>query len=134
MPLQWYVMPVVWSAISALPLQVTDLSERVVLSVNLADETEKKGITVDIARLENLLGIPVVQLSARENKGIDTLLHRLHEVLIGTPSHDRSHPDYGEAIRNAVQALIPQLEEMDYPFPTQWAALHIIEQDKSFCG
>lgn len=117
-----------------LALQVTELSERVVIAVNLADEAEKKGITVDIAGLEELLGIPVVALSARENKGIDTLLHRLHEVLTGTPSHDRPHPDYGETIQNAVQELMPEVEELHFPFPAQWAALRILEHDESFCG
>ena len=53
-----------------LTLQILALSPRVVLCVNLLDEAKKKGICVDLSRLERRLGIPVIGMSARSGKGI----------------------------------------------------------------
>lgn len=56
-----------------LALQIRQLTERMVLCVNLMDEAEKKGITVDPERLAQLLHIPVVGTSARDEQGLAQL-------------------------------------------------------------
>ncbi|MBR2353815.1 MAG: ferrous iron transporter B [Clostridia bacterium] len=70
-------------------LQILPLCERVVLCVNLLDEAEKKGVFVDCEKLSGLLGIPVVGMSARSERGIDeavgvfeTLPRRKESILI----------------------------------------------------
>lgn len=116
-----------------LVLQVMELSERVIVVVNLADEAEKKGICVDTERLGSLLNVPVVKMSAREGKGIDTLLEALHNVLQQPVSHEtRPQPDYGTVLEERLKVLTGLLEQEQLPVPAEWAALRILEQDKAF--
>ncbi len=56
-----------------LALQICELSQDVILCVNLIDEAEKKGISIDRARLEEETGCPVILTAARQNVGLDEL-------------------------------------------------------------
>ncbi len=76
-----------------LAMQICDLTDDVILCVNLIDEAEKKGISVDRGRLEEMTGCPVVLTAARQNTGLDELKaaaanHRPRTAvsLTGTPA------------------------------------------------
>ena len=56
-----------------LVLQTLEITNRVIVCINLIDEAEKKKIDVDIKRLSNILKVPVIGVSARKNIGIDEL-------------------------------------------------------------
>ena len=53
-----------------LVLQTLQMTSRVIVCVNLIDEAEKKGISVNCQKLSELLGIPVLPMSARSKKGV----------------------------------------------------------------
>ena len=72
-----------------LGLQIMELTERVIFCLNLMDEAEKKGISVDTARLEELTGVPVLRMAAREGVGLAELKLLLAEVAQG---RRRIHP------------------------------------------
>ncbi|MBS4933249.1 MAG: ferrous iron transport protein B [Clostridiales bacterium] len=57
-----------------LVLEIMELTKEVVLCVNLLDEAKKKGIEIDLEKLENLLQVPVVGCVARRGEGIEQLL------------------------------------------------------------
>ena len=57
-----------------LVLQILAVTPRVAVCVNLMDEAEKKGIRIDLSALRERLGVPVVGLSARSNRGIDRVV------------------------------------------------------------
>ena len=62
-----------------LTLQLMELDRPMVLALNMMDELTANGGTVDVNRLEGLLGIPVVPISAAKNEGISELVeHALH--------------------------------------------------------
>lgn len=61
-----------------LVLQILSITKNAILCVNLLDEARKKNITVDLPRLSQLLGIPVIGMSARAKDGMDGLLETLH--------------------------------------------------------
>lgn len=63
-----------------LVLQVMDKIPKTVVCVNLIDEAEKKGISVDADKLSELLGVPVVLTSARNNKGLDELCEAMNTI------------------------------------------------------
>ncbi len=69
-----------------LALQVIELHPRTVVCVNLIDEAETKGITVDTRQLEEDLGVPVVATGAREKRGLDALLSAVERVLAVPPA------------------------------------------------
>lgn len=66
-----------------LALQILERTERVILCVNLMDEAQRRGISVDGKRLEEMLGIPAVLTAAGKKQGIGALLERIDETVGG---------------------------------------------------
>lgn len=54
-----------------LVLQLMELNQHIVVCLNLWDEAKKKGITIDVEKLETLLGVPVVKTAARSKEGLE---------------------------------------------------------------
>ena len=63
-----------------LVLQVLEITDKVVVCVNLLDEARKKKIEIDLKKLSSLLGVPVVGVVARDKKGFDELLDKIRQV------------------------------------------------------
>ncbi len=68
-----------------LALQIIELTARVVVCVNLADEAKRRGITVNINKLSELLGVPVVKTSARGGEGLTELCKAVREIAKNPP-------------------------------------------------
>jgi len=66
-----------------LALQVLEISNRVVVCVNLVDEARRNGLEVDVRRLARDLGVPVVATAARSGEGLDELRRAMAEVATG---------------------------------------------------
>ena len=58
-----------------LTLQLLELGKPVVMALNMMDIVEKRGMEIDTHRLPEMLGIPVIPVSARKRTGLDVLLH-----------------------------------------------------------
>src|SRR5699024_774055 len=58
-----------------LTLQLIELGKPVVLALNMMEIVEKRGMEIDLHRLPEMLGIPVIPVSARKKKGLDILMH-----------------------------------------------------------
>ena len=58
-----------------LTLQLLELGKPVVMALNMMDIVEKRGMEIDLHRLPEMLGIPVIPVSARKRRGLDVLLH-----------------------------------------------------------
>ena len=65
-----------------LTLQLIELGKPVVLALNMMDIVEERGMEIDLHRLPEMLGIPVIPVSARKKTGLDILMH--------TVSHHRN--------------------------------------------
>lgn len=81
-----------------LALQVLELTPNLVVCVNLLDEAERKGIKVDLDKLSELLGAPVVGASARDGKGLDGLMEQVEE-LCSHPRPERKLPEMDPEMR-----------------------------------
>ena len=66
-----------------LGLQVMELTDHVIFCLNLMDEAKKKGISIDIKKLEKLTGIPVISMAARQGIGMMELKEMLLDVAEG---------------------------------------------------
>lgn len=64
----------------AFVFQIMELTDKIVVLINLCDEAEKKGISIDFEKLSLLLGVPVVKATARSGKGMNNLLEQVHLV------------------------------------------------------
>ena len=66
-----------------LTLQLIDMGKRVVVALNMADEARKRGVAIDRDLLEDLLGVPVIETVAVENKGFGELKAAIPKARFG---------------------------------------------------
>lgn len=94
-----------------LALQVMEITDHVVICVNLMDEAGKRGITVDLPRLSQLLGVRVVGTSARQKKTLPPLLRAA--VAAAQERHRKPVPvRYGDAIEAGLFSIEARLDEL----------------------
>lgn len=116
-----------------LVLQILEITDRVVVCLNLTDEARRHGVSVDSEALQERLGVPVVPTVAREKEGIQELLKKLEAVATGTlrtrPYRLRELP---EAVETALVRLTPAIEEAFPAVPNaRWVALRLLNADES---
>ncbi len=115
-----------------LVLQILEITDRVVVCLNLIDEAERHGLKVDERRLSRDLGVPVVPTSARFGRGMEELLAAIHEVATdqrkNKPYRIESEPP---EVKYAVNELVKQIVSVypDLPNP-RWVALRLLDGDK----
>ena len=96
-----------------LALQVMELMPHCVLCLNLADEAEKKGISIDDKKLSALTGVPVVKTAARTGRGLSDLTAALEKVMEQephvrhTPFHKTLPEDFAELLAEG-ENLLPK--------------------------
>ena len=130
-----------------LTLQLLELGKPVVMALNMMDIVEKRGMEIDLHRLPEMLGIPVIPVSARQRRGLDVLLHaaihhkdstgpdRLVHEHAASPRHRNDHAEhamvYSDAIEDKLDQLIPALKKR-YPdlVNYRWHALKLLESDQ----
>lgn len=130
-----------------LTLQLLELGKPVVLALNMMDIVQKRGMEIDLHRLPEMLGIPVIPVSARKRTGLESLLHAAahhrdhpHDQLIHehayTSQHRHDHHReyamvYCDEIEDKLDLIIDQLRRK-YPNLKnyRWHALKLMEQDK----
>ena len=134
-----------------LTLQLLELGKPVVMALNMMDIVEKRGMEIDMHRFPEMLGIPIVPVSARKRRGLDILMHAaLHHKGQTTPDrliHDHSeithhehdhHSEfamvYSDKIEDKIDQIIPELMRR-YPDLKnyRWHALKLLESDKEIC-
>lgn len=115
-----------------LVLQTIEITDRTVVCVNLMDEAKKKKIRIDLEKLEELLGVPVVGVSARSGKGLDRLMERVSAVAGGQERPAPAPVSYTRVLEEAVSLLAPAVESAaDGRIPPRWTALRLLESDQA---
>ena len=113
-----------------LALQILEITPHVALCVNLLDEAKRKGITVDLDKIEECLHIPVIGISAQNRHDIRNLKEFLSHLPQRIPSSFHPILPYPDAIENAVASMIPAL---DFPFDIgiskRFLSLRLLEGD-----
>lgn len=115
-----------------LVLQTMEITEKVVLCVNLMDEAKKKKIHIDLNLLAARLGIPVAGTSARSGHGLDRLMDAVASLTDGSFKPKPLRVTYGDEIETAVSLLEPALggilqERID----SRWVSLKLLDGDES---
>jgi ferrous iron transport protein B len=116
-----------------LTLQILEITNRVVVALNLIDEAERHGITVDERHLSRQLGVPVIPMVARRMQGVPELLQAIEQVATGaylTKPHLIQHRD--PALEKSLAAMTDAILQ-EYPdLPNaRWVALRLLEGDAS---
>lgn len=122
-----------------LTLQMSEMEKPMVLGLNMMDIVEKRGIDLDLHRLQELLGIPVVPVTARKKRGIHTLLHAaLHQAEDSQANNHRPREIHVEKERERVMIYSKDLEqkisaiEALLPSDTprkRWIAISLLMED-----
>jgi ferrous iron transport protein B len=113
-----------------LVLQVMEITDRVVLCVNLMDEAKKKRIRIDLTTLSATLGIPVVGTSARSRKGLQGLMEAVGRVARLEQAFQPLSIRYGDAIEQAVALLEPAvMRVMQGRLNSRWVTLRLLDGD-----
>ena len=115
-----------------LVLQILEITDRVVVCLNLMDEARRHGIGIDVDELAAQLGVPVVPTVARRGDGIPELLDAVRSVATGElktrPYRIQSHPTEVEV---AVRALVEPIEAAYPELPNaRWVALRLLNADE----
>ena len=86
-----------------LVLQILEITNKVVLCVNLMDEAKKKKINIDLSKLSKILKIPVVPATARSGKGLEEIMENLSKVI--TKENSYYQIKYNEYLEAAIEEL-----------------------------
>ena len=119
-----------------LTMQLLEMNVPTVVALNMMDEVNGNGGSIDINGMEAMLGVPVVPISAAKNQGVDELVkHALHIA------HYQEKPlrqdfcdstDNGGAVHRCLHAVVHLIEDhaVRAGLPPRFAASKIIEGDQ----
>lgn len=130
-----------------LTLQLLELGKPVVLALNMMDIVQKRGMEIDLHRLPEMLGIPVIPVSARKRTGLEALLHAaahhrnhphdqlVHEHAYTSRHHHDHHREYAMVYRDEIEDKIDFIiDALRSKYPNlknyRWHAIKLMEQDR----
>lgn len=118
-----------------LTTQVIDMDLRVVMALNMYDEFRNRGDKLDIERLGQLLGVPIVPTVSKTGEGIkhlfDTIIHVYEKKQPILCRH--IHINHGEELETSIrriQLLIQRNEGIRHKYSTRFLAIKYLERDK----
>jgi len=115
-----------------LVLQILEITQNVVVCVNLLDEADKKGIKIDLEKLSLLLGVPVIGTDARSKAGIDTLKEQIHSVAYKKRKNFSIRLIYDEVIERSLKILEPAVSNViGKRIDNRWIALKLLDDDNT---
>ena len=119
-----------------LTMQLLEMDTPVVVALNMMDEVTANGGSIDVNRMEALLGTPVVPISAAKRQGVEELIeHAIHIA------HYQEKPlrqdfcdenDHGGAVHRCLHGIIHLIEDhaLRAGLPVRFAAAKVIEGDE----
>jgi len=113
-----------------LVIQVLEITDKVVVAVNLMDEARRKGIEVDTRSLSRDLGVPAVPIVARTGEGMSTLLSTVSDVITGAVATKPLRVLGTDEFQMAVKDLGDQIEQLYPGIPNaRWLAIRLLDGD-----
>ena len=119
-----------------LTMQLMELDTPMVLALNMMDEVRGNGGTVRINKMEAMLGIPVIPISAAKNEGVDELVDHAVHVAKYQERPGRmdfcSEDDHGGAVHRCIHGILHLIEDHAKAagIPVRFAATKLVEGDQ----
>ena len=113
--------------------QTMEITSKIIVCVNLMDEAKNKGINIDIEKLEEILGVPVVCTIARKKKTLNNLIKKVYNVCTSTNIFAPNLIKYSDIIEENIKRLS---EEVNTFLPKKhknllrWICLKLFDNDK----
>jgi len=112
-------------------MQLMDMQKKMILVVNMIDEIEKQGGSVDKEKLEELLGIPVVLTSAKEHRGVDEIVDQIIETYEKEKPKNKLY--YEQRIEEQVDRIVKVLHKSPHfkdPEYARFIAIRLLDRDE----
>ena len=121
-----------------LTTQLMDMHLRVVCALNMFDETERRGDSLNIDTLSSLMGMPMVPTSFKTGRGLEELMREVIHIFESQEGHDNYyrhiHINHGHEIEDGIAKIQKFLKGNDLlrlRYSTRWLALKLLENDKA---
>ena len=92
--------------------QIMEITKNIIVCVNLLDEAKKKKIKIDLKKLQEILGVPVVGTIAQKKKTLENLKECIYNVAKGKIKCKPNVVNYNNCIENQIAELIPKLKKV----------------------
>jgi ferrous iron transport protein B len=113
-----------------LVMQVMEITDQVVVAVNLMDEARRKGLEVDARSLARDLGVPAIPITARTGEGVSLLLQTIAEVIEDKVSTKPLRVGGTPEFQHAIETLTPMIESLVPGIPNaRWVAIRLLDGD-----
>lgn len=114
-----------------LTLELIELGYPMIIALNMVDMAEKKGVEINIEKLEKILGIPVIPTIATHGRGIKELMEAVHRGL--EKKLTVSPIKWSRDVEQRIEELTDLLPD-DFPIVSnkRFTAIHMIEANKLF--
>ncbi|MGI6767500.1 MAG: ferrous iron transport protein B [Bacilli bacterium] len=115
-----------------LVFQIMELTDNLILVVNLMDEAKKKNITINKLGIEMELGIPVILTSAKTGQGMEELKAMISKVVNKEYEYQKKEIVYNANIEERIKYIIEKLKGKLKQTNLRWWALRILDGDHKF--
>jgi len=112
-------------------IQLLELQRPMVVVLNQMDMVNKKGIDIDVEKLEEMLGVPVVPTVATRGSGFHELLQTIVDVVEGKVSARGMRSEYGPQLESRIEKLSPLVGKVEREYPSRWVSLKLLEGDEN---
>jgi len=111
-------------------LQLMELETPMIVALNQVDIAKKKGIEINVEKLEELLGVSVVPTVAIKGVGIFQLLEKTLEMVETGPAAKPAEVKYGEEVEERIAKLTRMIGGIQFWYPPRYAAIKLLEGDE----
>ncbi len=120
-----------------LTTQLIDMHLRIVCALNMFDETEQRGDSIDTDKLSSLLGIPMVPTVFKSGRGVEQLFQKVIDLYEGTEDSDphfrHIHINHGHEIEHGIEEIQEHLKlenDLRQRYSTRFLAIKLLENDR----
>lgn len=115
-----------------LTVQLLEMGANVIIALNMMDEAESRGYTIDIDGLSRLLGAPVIPMVANKNQGTTELMEEILKASKNPPGTKQLEIPYGQEVETEItllEKILADIPGLANRYSTRWLAIKLLEED-----
>lgn len=120
-----------------LTTQLIDMHVRIVCALNMFDESKERGDNINLDKLSELFGVPMIPTVFKDGTGVEQLFHTIIEMYEGTedshPNFRHIHINHGHEIEHGIKEIQEHLkleDDLRQRYSTRYLAIKLLEHDK----
>ena len=111
-------------------VQLRELETPMLMALNQIDMAKKSGIEINVEKLEELLGIPVIPTIAIKGLGIPALLEKAVETAERGVDLKFSGVRYGDEVERQIRKIMDMVSGASFKYPTRYTAIQLLQGDE----